>query len=220
MIILSHWGCWRDPAEQNGEAAFRRSFDLGFGTKADVRDSGGRLVVSHGLPRGGEMPLEDFLGLARERRLPLAMGVRAGGLAAALRQAMEAHGVDDWFACDMSVPDMPAHLHAGVPVFSRMSEMEPEPAWFDHAAGIWLDAFSRAWYDADLITLLLRQGKRVCVASPELRYRKPYSLWRMLAPLARYPRLMLCTDLPEAARRFFAAAQDADTRRACGEAQV
>ena len=46
MIVLSHRGYWKTPAEKNTAAAFRRSFDLGFGTETDVRDRGGELVIA------------------------------------------------------------------------------------------------------------------------------------------------------------------------------
>lgn len=203
MIILSHAGRWQKGGEKNTESAFRQSFALGFGTTVDVRDSGGRLVVSRGIPSGREMPLDDFLGLLEGKRLPLAVAVRADGLALTLKEAMERHGVGDWFVFDVSFSDMRAYLYADVPVFVRMSDMERSPAGFDLAAGVWLDTFAGAWYDTSLIASLLRRGKKVTLVSPELRDRDPESFWRMIAPLTQEPGLMLCTEWPEIASRFF-----------------
>jgi hypothetical protein len=41
MQILSHRGYWQHPSEKNTEAAFRRSFLLGYGTETDIRDRDG-----------------------------------------------------------------------------------------------------------------------------------------------------------------------------------
>jgi hypothetical protein len=203
MIVLSHRGYWHSPAEKNTTTAFERSFDLGFGLETDVRDHCGELVISHDMPAGGELSLSSFLTLLRQRPLPLAMNIKADGLAAELTAVMYAHGVHDWFVFDMAVPDMRGYQQAGVPVFTRMSEVERQPVWMEQAAGIWLDSFGPTWYDAAEINALLGTGKRVCVVSSELHGRGHRALWEMLRPFTRHPQLMLCTDLPEAARDFF-----------------
>lgn len=202
-MILSHRGYWLEPKEKNLESAFRRSFDLGFGTETDVRDSGRQLVISHDMPNGGEMTLLDFLTILDNRALPLAINVKADGLAVPVMEAMETKGVMDWFVFDMSVPDMRAYLRAGAPVFTRMSEVERKPAWLEQATGVWLDAFSGSWYDANQIAALLENGKRVCVVSPELHGRESEPCWEMLVPFSGHPAVMLCTDYPERARKFF-----------------
>jgi hypothetical protein len=198
--ILSHRGYWRQPSERNAETAFRRSFDLGFGTETDVRDCRGALVISHDMPRGDEITLAAFLAIHGGSALPLAINVKADGMAQALCAAMR--GIDDWFAFDMSIPDTRAYLRAGAPVFVRMSEVERDPPFLERAAGVWLDAFETAWFDAALVASLLAKT-RVCVVSPELHGRDADPLWRALRPLADSPGLSICTDRPEDARKFF-----------------
>jgi hypothetical protein len=207
MIVLSHRGYWQEASEKNREVAFRRSFDLDFGTETDIRDRNGSLVISHDMPNGGEMTLVDFLQIIDNRNLPLALNIKADGLVLPLRQAMQATGLNNWFVFDMAVPDMRAYLQAGVPVFTRMSEVEKTPAWLEQSAGVWLDTFSDIWYDANHVDALLRSGKKVCVVSPELHGRDPESLWNMLLPLSDHPALMLCTDYPEKAKDFFGDSQ-------------
>lgn len=202
MRILSHRGYWKQPAERNSLAAFERSFGLGFGTETDVRDLAGELVISHDMPTGSPMRLADFLSLVCDAALPLAINIKADGLAQELAREFAGRGLD-WFAFDMSVPDLRMHLNAGNPVFVRMSEVEREPGWIEEAQGVWLDSFGREWYDAALVASLLGAGKRVCVVSPELHRREHTALWNMLAPLARHESLMLCTDFPELAQDFF-----------------
>lgn len=203
MNILSHRGYWLEVNEKNSERAFKKSFDLGFGTETDVRDCNGKLVIAHDVPNGNEMQLTDFVKIIGKRQLPLAVNIKADGLALLLKQAMDNAGVVDWFVFDMSVPDMRAYLQAGVSVFARMSEVEKEPAWFNQVTGIWLDSFHDIWYDANQILALLHNGKRVCIVSPELHGREFELLWQMLLPLSMHSDLMLCTDFPERARKFF-----------------
>ncbi len=203
MIVLSHRGYWQADAEKNMAPAFRRSFALGFGTETDVRDSGGELLISHDMARGDEMTLAQLLELHDNSPLPLALNIKSDGLAAALARTMRARGVPDWFVFDMSVPDLRSHLVAGNPVFTRMSEQEPAPAFLEQAQGVWLDMFDGQWYDSAVVASLLNRGKRVCIVSSELHGQPPAALWASLQGVAGHPGLMLCTDVPEQARAYF-----------------
>lgn len=202
MIVISHRGYWKAPVEKNSVAAFRRSFELGFGTETDVRDLDGALVISHDVPRQGAVGMTEFLALTGGK-LPLALNIKSDGLAELLRDAMASYDRSAWFVFDMSIPDMRMHLKAGNPVFTRISEVEQEPIWLDECEGVWLDQFDRRWFDTDFISSLLDTGKRVCVVSSELHRRDYSDLWNLLQPLAACDNLMLCTDLPEKAQDFF-----------------
>lgn len=203
MIILSHRGYWKDPAEKNLPVAFRRSFDLGFGTETDVRDCAGKLLISHDPPKGSEMTLDDLLVLMAGRDLPLAINIKADGLAVPVREAMQRHGHTNWFVFDMSVPDTRQQLLAGNPVYVRLSEMEPEMPWHEKAAGVWLDAFEGEWYDGATVQRLRAKGKQVCVVSSDLHKRSCNDLWPMLVPSVNDNGVLLCTDRPEEAQEFF-----------------
>lgn len=202
MKVLSHRGYWKTATEKNTLVAFERSFGLGFGTETDVRDLAGKLVISHDMPGSDAMPLDTFLDLLTDPGMPLAMNIKADGLATDLARHFASRGLD-WFVFDMSVPDLRMHLNAGNPVFVRMSEVERDPAWLEEAQGVWLDAFGSEWYDVALIRDLLDSGKRVCIVSPELHRRDHGPLWDMLLPLAGRAGLMLCTDFPELAQSKF-----------------
>ncbi|MDE8348724.1 MAG: hypothetical protein POG74_04470 [Acidocella sp.] len=204
-MILSHRGYWKDAAEKNLPVAFQRSFELGFGTETDVRDVAGSLVISHDMPRGDELSLQAMLDILAGRDLPMAMNIKADGLAVPLMQAMAAQGLTRWFTFDMSVPEMLVQLRLGLPVFTRASEYERQPACYDRAAGVWVDDFGANWVRPAAIRAFLADGKQVCVVSPELHKRDPEGLWQALrqAGLAGAPGLMLCSDIPEAAVEFF-----------------
>jgi glycerophosphoryl diester phosphodiesterase len=203
MKIISHRGFWRAEEEKNSEIAFRRSFDLNYGTETDVRDSEGQLVISHDIPQGNEMAFDSFLSIMNKKELLLAINIKADGLAQLLKKMMQKYCRSKWFVFDMSIPDMRSHLEVGNPVFARMSEVETEPAWLDRIEGIWLDSFERDWIKRELIENFIRKGKRVCVLSPEIHGRAHEPVWNTLLPQSKEDSLILCTDIPEQAREFF-----------------
>jgi hypothetical protein len=198
--IISHRGYWREPAEKNGRAAFVRTIQAGFGTETDVRDLAGRLVVSHDPPAGGEMGWDELMGLFAGSGLPLAVNVKADGLAPLLAKAFEGWTAP-WFAFDMSGPEMVRYARAGLPFYTRESDVEPEPILYEQAAGVWLDSFTDdQWIRAEVIQRRLDAGKSVCVVSSELHGREPGRLWERLSALKNTAGLMLCTDRPEDAK--------------------
>ncbi|HEY5793206.1 MAG TPA: hypothetical protein VIS74_07900 [Chthoniobacterales bacterium] len=207
MKILSHRGYWKTPAEKNSAAAFERSFALGFGTETDLRDRAGELVISHDLPRGGELTVREFLEIysAFDRSLPLALNIKADGLQEPLRRLLEEFAVREYFLFDMAIPDALVCLRSGLKCFTRQSEYEPSPAFYDQADGVWVDGFHGEWWDESLIRRHLEAGKRACLVSPELHRRCHLPFWQSLRgwECRGNPALMLCTDLPEDARAFF-----------------
>jgi len=202
MQIISHRGYWKEQSERNQAIAFRRSFDMGLGTETDVRDACGKLLISHDMPTGTEFSLDDLLDIMGGRNLPLAINIKADGLAEAVKETFDAHGHSNWFAFDMSVPDMRQYLSLGIPTYTRQSEVEQQPAWLEQAHGVWLDSFYGDWFSNAHIRTLLDAGKRVCIVSPELHGRAPDALWQQLFLLQKEtPQLMrnltICTDVPE-----------------------
>ena len=205
MKILSHRGYWKDPSEKNSQLAFERSQKLGFGTETDVRDYLEKLVISHDIPDSEKIEIRNFLKTFNSSDLPLAINIKSDGLAKSLAEVMAEFEISDWFVFDMSVPDAIAHLNEGNPVFSRASEYEKEVAFYEQAAGIWLDAFKSTWYDMELIRGWINDGKKVCVVSPDLHKREHLPLWETLRAdkIVNSDLLMLCTDFPEDAENFF-----------------
>jgi len=116
MIVMSHRGYWKVPDEKNTKIAFQRSFDLDFGTETDIRDCKGDLLISHDMPQGHEMKLEQFIDILNGKNIPLAINIKSDGLAKMLGSVMQSRQVQNWFVFDMSVPDMRNHLNAGNPV--------------------------------------------------------------------------------------------------------
>lgn len=208
MRILSHRGLWLTPPEKNTAEAFSRSFREGFGTETDIRDLDGTLVIAHDPPRRGAMTAENMLALhtAIDATLPLALNVKADGLQKMTADLLERFGPTGAYVFDMSIPDMLHWLNAGVPVYTRLSDVEPEPLLLDRCAGIWLDAFYSDWWDVGTLDRHLAAGRRICIVSPDLHKRDYQPVWDQLAAASKVidtESLMLCTDFPQAAKEFF-----------------
>lgn len=208
MIVLSHRGYWTATRPKNSLPAFEASFDLGFGTETDFRDSYQTLVISHDPAPAGAMPAADFFAAlaSRDRTLPIAVNIKADGLQHLLKEALATHGVENYFLFDMSVPDAIVSLRAGLRIFTRQSDVETEPHLYRDSAGVWMDAFhDDRWLTPDAISQHLDAGKEVCLVSPELHGRPHLGFWeRLLASgIHLRPGLMICSDLPGEARTFF-----------------
>lgn len=208
MKIISHRGYWHSHSEKNSKISFERSFQLGVGTETDVRDSLGELVISHDMPSGGEQRLIDFLDCAKKfstenSKLTLALNVKADGIAHSMVKQLRNYPQLDCFVFDMSVPDMRNYISSGISFFTRMSEVERTPAFLESATGVWLDSFESEWFDEGIIKNILNLGRRVCIVSAELHGRDPAAQWKKLLNLAEHDDVILCTDNPEQAIKYF-----------------
>lgn len=204
MKIISHRGYWRSPLEKNSKDAIIRSFKLGFGVETDLRDCQGKLAISHDPPMGHELSFEELLQIHSEadNSLPLALNVKSDGLQLMAADLIQRYSIKEYFFFDMSIPDMVGYNRMGLRFFTRQSELEPEPTMLAESSGVWIDLFHSDWITEGIVASYLKQGKSVCLVSPELHKRDPGSFWDAVATWECRPdsRLMLCTDLPEAAR--------------------
>jgi glycerophosphoryl diester phosphodiesterase len=203
LAILAHRGVWTEPSERNTLAAFERAFAHGWGAEVDVRDLDGELVVSHDPPVRGALRLADVIAAYRAAGRPgrLAINVKADGLQALAAAALADVPPSAWFAFDMSVPDAVVWLRHGHPVFTRHSDVEPEPALCDAAEGVWLDDFAGGWITEARVAAHLDAGREVAIVSPELHghdHRAAWRTWRTWTVWTR-PGVSLCTDFPHEA---------------------
>ena len=202
MIILSHRGFWLDPSEKNGLTAFERTIESGFGTETDIRDRDASLVVSHDPANGMVMDWLDLLDVFEGSGLPLAVNVKADGLVDMVASSLAGRDIEA-FMFDMSGPETVRYDKAGLPFFTRHSDVERSPILYESARGVWLDSFGPEWFGREVIERHLDSGKKVCVVSSELHWRDARGLWDMLDACRSYEGLMICTDLPlQAAKRF------------------
>lgn len=208
MIIISHRGYWLDKVEKNSLMAFGRSFSLGFGVETDIRDWDGQLVISHDPADCECLGLEQFLKLYLQypSQPTLALNIKSVGLQDALVNQLKLFDIRNYFVFDMAVPDSLIYLQYGMITYTRQSEYEPVPPYYEKAHGVWLDEFDGHWLTDEVIEQHLSNGKNICIVSPELHkrsYEKEWQHYRDLEKKIGKDRLMLCTDLPVHAKEFF-----------------
>jgi hypothetical protein len=197
-IILAHRGWWRDPADKNSRAAILRAFDAGYGVETDVRDHNGDLVLAHDPPSGaGLTPFEWVIESFAKAGQPgaLAINVKADGLHRPLADMLAQYSIANAFVFDMAVPDALGYLRLGVPAFTRHSEIEPVPAFYGRAQGVWIDCFESDWVNGAVITAHVAAGKKVALVSPELHGRPNESVWEVWRAVSEP--YMICTDFPD-----------------------
>lgn len=205
MIIISHRGCWKNQNEQNQKIAFERSFDLGFGTETDLRDSCGKIVISHDMPKGGEISFEEILKIMNRRNLPLALNIKADGLIDIILETLAKYNHTNYFNFDMSIPDMVFQMKKNAVVFTGLSDILHTPVLLEKAAGVWLDCFNSDWYNEETLDNLITEGKSVCIVSSDLHKRSAEAQWKIIknCKSINSHNLMICTDYPEKAKEFF-----------------
>jgi hypothetical protein len=205
--IIAHRGFWIEESEKNTSVAFSRAFEWGFGVETDFRDLNGHLVVSHDMPIEGAMKIEEFVKLYKKIPViaPIALNIKSDGLYSLIKKLIIDTGMRNYFVFDMSVPDTRGYLTHQIPVFTRLSEYETAPAFFEQSRGVWLDAFESEWYDDGDIKSLLDSNKEVSIVSPELHGRPHLGVWSMLKDnnFHHHELVSLCTDFPLVAKEYF-----------------
>lgn len=208
MITLSHRGYWKDIQEKNKPIAFERSFSLNFGTETDIRDFNGELVISHDISDFNAISVKEFFTLYKKynNTLPLALNIKADGLQMKLKELLDEYSIQNYFVFDMSVPDGLGYLNNKFNVFTRQSEYEKDPSYYNEAKGIWLDEFHHHWITKEIIQSHIENQKQICIVSPDLHKREYKNEWQHYKQIEKelgINHLMICTDYPEIAREFF-----------------
>lgn len=207
MLVISHRGYWKSSREKNSATAFDRSFALKFGTETDLRDLDGQLIVSHDPPTQGAMTADALFAqvASYDPALVMALNIKSDGLQEMVADGVSRHGLTGCFVFDMAVPDAVQWLKTDIAVFTRHSDVETVPACYEQADGVWLDSFGEEWWGMDVVATHLAAGKRVAVVSSELHGRNHIPLWEMMraSQVCQTDDVILCTDIPEAAKEFF-----------------
>jgi hypothetical protein len=206
MEIISHRGLWYKNSEKNSMKAFHASFENNFGTETDIRDYNGKLVISHDVANCDSLDLEEFLDLyCITSKKTLALNIKSDGLTHILKEIINKYSIDNYFVFDMSIPDTIPYKLNKINFYIRQSEFEKNLPFYDDCKGVWLDSFNYIWYNQELIENHFKQGKKVCIVSPELHNRDKEILWELLLKDDFYKseNLILCTDFPLDAYKYF-----------------
>ena len=198
--IIAHRGYWEKENEKNTKDAFERAFNNGFGVETDLRDIKGKIVISHNMPTGNEMPFEELLQIMNGRNLILALNIKADGQAKEIQRLLTKYSHTNYFTFDMSIPEMVIQHNLGLKVFTGISDIAPNPVLMDKAQGVWLDSFDSDWFTLKDILKIQANCKRVCIVSPDLHKREYKKVWEKYKNIEG---IMLCTDYPKEAKEFF-----------------
>ena len=97
------------------------------------------------------MTFEAFLDILGGRDLPLAMNIKADGLADAVKAALTRRRLTRWFVFDMSVPDTVHQFAARQPGVRPAERVRGRRArrWSTPRPGVWLDGFHGDWWTAE-----------------------------------------------------------------------
>lgn len=209
MKLLAHRGYWNTHIANNSPQALRTALENGYGFESDLRDYGGKLVISHNIADGASQEAKEVFQWLEEfgDQFCFAVNIKSDGLKGLLAELLAKYRITNYFTFDMSVPQMVEYADMGLTYFTRQSEWEPCPVLYERAAGVWVDGFQGdGWITEELINGHLQRGKRVCLVSPELHGRDPAGFWERLAAFrVDCGGLLLCTDRPDEAKRFFKA---------------
>jgi glycerophosphoryl diester phosphodiesterase len=208
MVIISHRGYWKKEFEKNQAMSFERSFSLNFGTETDIRDYKGKLIISHDIANENCISVEEFFKIytSFNNTLPLALNIKADGLQAPLKELLNKYNIINYFVFDMSVPDGLQYLKQNIKSFTRQSEYEIEPSFYDEAYGVWLDEFKVHWINKEIIKKHIKNNKNICIVSPDLHkkeYKKKWQHYKDIEKELNIDNLMICTNFPEKAKEFF-----------------
>ncbi|XER09400.1 hypothetical protein SRRS_50260 [Sporomusa rhizae] len=127
-----------------------------------------------------------------------------------LARYLREYNVTNYFVFDMSIPDTIGYLNNKFRYCVRQSEFETidyHSVLYMNAFGVWLDEFHHHWINTNTLLNHLDNGKTVCIVSPELHGRDYLNEWNHYKEAGKNiktDKLILCTDLPEYAREFFA----------------
>ena len=208
--ILAHRGLWSAPEDQNTLQALSAALNLGFGIETDLRDFVGELVVSHDMPRGGEVMLIELIEViqAHTEGLPIALNIKSDGLAKEILQVIPlSHpAFSNTFFFDMSVPQYIQYSRKEMPVAIRRSEYELVDPLISLTLGqqkqwVWLDAFIEDWWlEAGIIE---NSAYTYVIVSPELHGRPYLSAWQVIkTAIKKGEDVYICTDFPVEFSRF------------------
>jgi glycerophosphoryl diester phosphodiesterase len=207
MKIIAHRGWWEQRPQMNTPEAFEKALSSGFGIETDLRDHNGEIVISHDMPTGNEISLQHFFEIYNKCGAVtcLALNIKADGLQKSLKKLIEKYNIGNYFVFDMSVPDFRLYIQEGIKSFTRKSEYETVPSFLNESKGIWLDEFIGNWLSLDELKKLSALNESLCIVSPELHgraYDKEWEVYRKFEGTTN-TELIICTDFPEKARRYF-----------------
>ncbi len=177
-----------------------RAVPLDRGVEFDLRSDGDRVIVTHDPFTDGPR-LEDYLPHVGPR--PCIFNVKCEGIEDRALALAAAHGIDDLFLLDLSVPAAVKLARRGETRLAvRWSEHEPAAlaaSWRGRARWLWVDCFT-AWPGDPEEWASLARDFSLCLVSPELQGHGAAAIAPWRARLGGRAARAVCTKKPEAWR--------------------
>lgn len=205
MKIIAHRGFWQTEAEKNSLTAIKRAVDNGFGFETDLRDCGGKILISHNPPSGSEINAESVFDTYRNAHFeePLALNIKADGLQNMIIDLLNKYNITNYFFFDMSICDTVIYVEKKLQIASRLSEFEKDMPFYKDSSVVWIDYFNSDGPTIQMVKHTLSDKKIACVVSPELHKRPYQQMWSQLFSYRNDPNVYLCTDYPDKAKEYF-----------------
>ena len=213
--IICHRGFWTKENEKNSNKSFINAFDRNFGIETDVRDSLGKLVISHDIPNHSKsFSLNDFFEIYKKynNEFTIFLNIKSDGIKELILESIKKYKIKNYFLFDMSIPEMVKYANdSSLNFLTRISDLEIDPILIDKSQGIWVDSFEGEYPKLEKLTIFLKKGLNISFVSPELHQRSYKQFWIELKKwiisnssfIKGKNKLFICTDYPIEASRFF-----------------
>lgn len=216
MQIIQH-GLGTKVGKENPRQIFEECLKADIPFETDIRNDGTKIVLSHSLPTGSEMCLEELLEMRQSinPKSTLALHFNANGLGQTVDSLLKKYNQDtdnlfcfgnptnDLNACLKYYPDLPMYT-VGCDLYSEGEDYKWQAPLSDKSKGIWLDSFTGN-YDFNFIQKHLNEGKKICFASDDLFKRDNTNLWSNIVSngLIFNDNVKLCTNNYKEAEDYF-----------------
>jgi hypothetical protein len=172
-----------------------------YGIEVDIRSFGDELVIHHDPYVRGELFAE---WIAHYRHGTLILNVKEEGLEQRLIQLMQTHHIEEYFFLDQSFPFLVKWSRLGEHRCAvRVSEYESITTALTLARKVdwvWVDCFTQLALTQHEAQQLRAAGFKLCLVSPELQGRDPYTEIPVMQEYLRTEHIVVdavCTKRPD-----------------------
>jgi len=157
-------------AHRVNNSEYANSISIDYGIEFDIRDSNGKIIVTHDPFTEGEN-LEDFLSKISKRFL--IVNVKSEGIEEKTLELLKKNGFEDFFLLDCSFPAIVKLSKLGEKrIALRFSEYENFANVVDNKdkiSWVWVDCFTYFPLTKKIEEVLHAHGLKICMVSPELQ---------------------------------------------------
>ena len=202
--IIAHRGLWNKKKFQNTFFALTTALISGYGIEFDIRDYNNEIIVRHDVFKKNikKLYLNKLLNYYKKNRLNnlLLINIKSDGILHMLKKKIAKYGIKNYFIFDMSNPELFVAKKLRIKFLHRISEFEI-PLKKVKSDGYWIDFFKENKKTKDIKNYL---KENTCFVSQEIHGKRNFKyLWVKLKNLKSKKIIMLMTDYPKKAEKYF-----------------